>query len=335
MAERTRRWHEGQMVELPKVNPYTIVKFVGDAGNIHIDESGSWHSFWHRQLENGGVVLRHSGGKNGFPDLDTIKRQHERVILHYVGLKVDLLPEDPHTALNFAEAADRLQLEFPGEQQLVSSWIDNLQKVTRDLPTIRGVGALGSVRETLRNLLEGNLGRALNRHKRQAALVISGSVEGTRPEMLRGATDAQLHLLERAHELVSITLGTMQRYNDLEKLQIYWNGIVADLPRTYGGIVRLILDGYPEERLERRVRDDILHERIGVFRKLLELKGQPYKQRAQRFINSKDKVFELWEARNLVGLSNLLQEETEEAEIWKRMVKNLEVGVDFGKYALS
>jgi len=43
------RWRVEQQVEWRGVNPYTIKKLVGSAGNIHITETGRYHVYWHRE----------------------------------------------------------------------------------------------------------------------------------------------------------------------------------------------------------------------------------------------------------------------------------------------
>ncbi len=53
MVEQGPGWRAGQQVETPKVNPYTIVQVIGEAGNIHIDQKGFYHVYWHKESSNG------------------------------------------------------------------------------------------------------------------------------------------------------------------------------------------------------------------------------------------------------------------------------------------
>lgn len=340
MQEKAAQWQEGQLVTWPKVEPYTITKLVREAGNIHISETGRWHVFWHRELANGRQVLVHHGGSKGFTDLDTVKRQHERVILRYVGIAVEIPPEEQEEDIapqvTFPEIAQSLRtLEIPGEQQNVSHWIETLQKTNRDLPQVRTHGDLGRIRDSLGGLLRGNLGRSINKYKRAAATSLENSLQGDRALLLGAVNEAQMQLLLRAQEIVAITLGTMQRYGDLERLQMFWNETIRRIPYIYSGAADILMRDYPQERRERRINIDILHPTVGVFGLLSELKGEPYHSKALQFIELRDRISQLWEERNLMLLAEELKKQAAEAQIWKQRVREQYEGVDFGKYDVS
>src|SRR3989344_940834 len=330
MQERAARWNEGQLVTWPKVEPYTAVMLVGQAGNIHISEVGRWHSYWHRTLPSGRQTLVHHGGIKGFPDLNSVKNQHERVILRYIGLTVDEpkdeKEDDLKPQLTFPQIEDQFRrLEIFGEQQNVNQWIGVLQKAQVDLPRSRTHGDLTVIRESLGELLQGNLGRAINRYKQNAALSIGSSLQGGRSELWSGINEAQKQLLLRAQQTVAITLGTMQRYNDLEIIQSSWNDIVYALPSKYSMAVDVLRNDRPDEVRIRRI--------IGVFDRLTELKGEPYFIKAQEFRKAENRIIELWQARNLKSLETVLTQQAGEAQIWKERIREQYEGIDFGRYA--
>lgn len=339
MQERTALWQEGQLVDWPKVVPYTITKLVGEAGNIHISETGRWHVFWHRELTNGRQVLVHHGGPEGFADLTEVKHQHERILLRYTGIAIPV-PADEQEEVEprstFPEVATQLKtLEIPGEQQSINHWIEILQRANRDLPQARTHTDLGKIKTSIGGLLEGNLGRSINRYKRAAAQHLEGSLQGNRAEMLLATNEAQRELLLRAYQIVAIWMGTARRYNDLERLQMFWNETVERLPHMYAGAADVLVGEYLEERRERRMKIDILHPTAGVFGLLSELKGEPYHSKALQFIESRDRISQLWEARNLMLLAEEFQKQAAEAQIWKQRVREQYEGVDFGKYSIS
>lgn len=340
MAER--QWYEGQMVALPKVTPYSIVQLIGSTGNIHIAETGRYHVYWHREKMVGERLqtqLIHHGGPDGFLNLQAVKNQHERVILRYVGMAVDISPQEQEEGTTpdqtFPQLAQSLRIEIPGEQQKVVDWVNTLQRVSRDLPQIRTHGALSKIREDLANLLEGNLSRSLNRYKQLAATSLVRGLEGSRGTLLARLNDAQLNLLLRAQQTVSITLGTMQRYNDLERLQIAWNEIVAQLPSKSARLIDALAPTYDPQRRERAVIGNLYSPNLGIEAQLVQLKGEPYFSRAMRFLYDLQPTKRLWEERNDRLLSELMMRQLSEMEIWKRRIQEESTGVNFGKYALS
>lgn len=340
MAERN--WLEGQMVSWPKVTPYIIIQIVGSAGNIHIAETGRYHVYWHREKMVGGSMqtqLIHHGGPDGFPILQAVKNQHERVILRYVGIAVDILPQEQEEGITpdqtFPQLAQRLRIEIPGEQQRVGDWVSTLQKVSRDLPQIRSHGALSQIREDLAKLLEGNLSRSLNRYKQLATSSLIHGLEGSRGALLSGLNEAQLNLLLRAQQIVSITLGTMQRYNDLERLQIGWNEIVSQLPSKSARVIDALAPTFDPQRRERAVIGNLYGPNLGIEAQLTQLKGEPYSSRAMRFLHDLQPARRLWEERNDRLLSELMMRQLSEMEIWRRRVQEESTGVNFGKYNLE
>lgn len=338
----------GVEVVWPGENPYKIASLVGEAGHIQIAEgTGRYHVYWHRErLVNGGIreELIHHGGRDGFSDLNAVKRQHERVILRYTGLVVDLPADQVESGAvpeqNFPQIAKQLQVEIPGEQQLVSGWVKTLQDVNRDLPQVTNHGKLSLIREELNNLLAGNLSRSVNRHKVNAARTLQTGLRGSRGELLLSVNQAQLELLIRAQQTVAITLGTMQRYNDLERLQIYWNGLVDQLPAMCANAIRVLRGGIRADRIERVMNLSFVDPNLSIQTKLLELKGEPYFSKANRFLHDLAPVGRLWENRQLEPLGyqemvNILTQQTQELEIWKRRIHEEYEGVNFGKYDLS
>lgn len=341
MQEQRERFEVGQTVEWAKVKPYEIVQLVGPAGNIHISEIGHYHVFWHRELPSGQRVLIHHGGPEGFADLAAVKRQHERVILRYVGVKVEIPSEQqedfaPRPNQTFPELAQGFDhLLIPGEQQLVNQWIGVLLGVSRDLPQATAHPQLSIIRDDLKSLLDGPLGRSINRHKRAAANALETGLRGGRGNLLGSVTETQRQLLFRAQESVSITLGTMQRYNDLERLQLYWNDIVNKAHYTTARATRIFQAGEVQGDLDRQVVRDIVNPRIGLTQMLAELRGEPYLSRAQGVIKSLGRIDELLDRRDHLAIAKILVEQTTQLEVWKRLVREQYVGVGFGRYLLE
>lgn len=339
--------HVGEKVAWPNENPYIIASSIGIAKNIHIAEgTGHYHVYWHRERLVDGKIredLIHHGGKDGFSDLNAVKRQHERIIQRYTGMAVDIASDQAEDGVvpeqNFPQIAKRLQLEIPGEQQSVNVWIKTLQDVSRDLPQVTNHGKLSFIREDLANLLSGNLSRSVNKHKVNAARTLETGLRGSRGELLLSVNRAQLELLIRAQQMVSITLGTMQRYNDLERSQIYWNGIVDQLPGICANAIRVLSGGIPADRIERVMNLSFVDPGQSIQAKLSELKGEPYFSKAQRFSHDLLPVSRLWKDRQskLLGyqeIVNILTKQTQELEIWKRRMHEENEGVNFGKYNL-
>lgn len=348
MAERSR-WQMGQTVDWSKVEPYTIVQLVGEAGNIHISQTGRFHVYWHRQLRDRRIELIHHGGEEGFATLAAVKHQHERVILRYTGLTIQVPLEQaeevseeekqqgpPAFGQTFPQLIEQLgQLEIPGEQQTLNGWIKILQGTNRDLPQVTNHGRLTQIRESLQTLKDG-LDRSINPHKVAAAQALRSGLSGSRGQLLGGINEAQVQLLQRTQQTVAITLGTMQRYNALERLQISWNGVLDRLPANTGRVVlALQKPDFDQEQLTRSVSTYLLHESIGLIGQLSELKGEPYFGRAQKFIEALSPVSRLWEESDYQGMIAVLKEQAQELEIWRRRIKEEYEGVNFGKYALS
>lgn len=354
MIEQHPRWQVGQEVAPPKVNPYKIIQLVGEAGNIHIDQKGFYHVYWHRERPDGQIVLVHHGGEEGFSDLLAVKHQHERVILKYTGMRIDI-PSDQQTEIPPEERAEGLptvdgdfptlagqlrELRLPGEQRVIRQWIGVLQEVSQDLPTVKSHGQLTEIREKLAELLEKkDLIRSTNKYKQVAVSSLQKGVSGGRGDLLSGASEAQLQFLKRAQQTVNITLGTMKRYNDVEKLQITWNGSVESVFST---LVHLFSVLNPDYRVDWRDRalTHALEGASSVFTILNSLKGEPYFSKAQKMIEVLSPVSRRWEARQRQPLlyekmPGALEKPLEEIAIWRQRIQEEYTGVDFGKYALS
>lgn len=343
------RWTKGQEVIRPKVEPYKIVRLIGEAGNIHISEIGRYHVYWHRVLANGKSELVHHGGPQGFDDLKAVMHQHERVILRYTGMTIQLpldqageIPVEeqksglPTSGQTFPELIHEMQIELPGEQKTLGKWIGILQDANRDLPLVRSHGKLSEIRENL-GKVEKDLSRAVNPYKKRAAAVLETGLCGSQGELLAGLNDAQILLLQRAQQTVSIVVGTMRRYNDLEKLQIDWNRIVDGLPRAAAEVLfklqhpSFIDDG----SLERVVRRHILNETFGLEAHLDLLQGETYFSKARQLSRALHPLKGYWEQRDYQGILKVLASQAAELEIWKRRIKAESTGVDFGKYSLG
>lgn len=347
--EERRHWREGQKVSWPKVEPYTIVRLVGDAGNIQISEIGKYHVYWHRENDQGDSYLIHHGGRTGFGSLEAVMHQHERVILGYTGLTIQLppeqvneLPEEEHQTgipvfgQTFPDIIGEMQaLDLPGEQQTLGNWIKTLQDTNRDLPAVNSHGQLTRIREDLDSLRR-NLGRSINSYKKRAGTSLERGLSGSRGQLLFGVNEAQALLLQRAQQTVSIVVGTMKRYNNLEKLMIDWNNTVGRLPGMAGQLMRTLQsrDLYGD-RLQRAVDAHILNGRSSIEAQLNQLQGEPYYSRAQEFAESFSPLRNLWEERNYAGMMRVLNREARELEIWRRRIRERYYGVNFGKYNLT
>lgn len=354
MVEQTPRWQIGQEVVRPRVNPYTIVQLVGEVGNIHIDQRGRYHVYWHRELPDGQIVLIHHGGESGFGTLSAVKHQHERVILRYTGMVIGIpleqqneIPQEeqesgpPTLGRDFPTLATQLsELRLPGEQQIVREWVGVLQDVSQDLPAVRSHGQLAQIREKLDKLLsEKGFVRSINRYKQAAAQSLERSLVGGRSDLLSGASEAQIQLLRRTEQTVAITLGTMKRYNDVERLQISWNEAVNRVVNICGNMSRVLNPNYRADWRDRALSSGV-ESQVGIFAVLEALKGEPYFSKAQELIADLSPIRRLWEARldNPFAYGEMakgLVEPLKELAIWRSRIQDEYTGVNFGKYALA
>ena len=334
-----RKWAIGQEVSRPKVEPYSIVRLVGKAGNIHISSTGKYHVYWHKDMSDEQSTLVHHGGPQGFANLKAVQHQHEWVILRYTGLTIQLPLDqtgDPVSGFTFPELIGSMEVEFPGEQKILGRWVETMQKASRDLPQIRSHGQLSVIREGLAGVGT-ELSRAINPYKKKAAAQLKTGLQGSKGELLLGLSRAQFLLLKRAQQTVSIVVGTMHRYNALEKLQVEWNGIVNRLPFMAAEVVHklqtpsLIDDG----SLDRTIRAYILNETTGFAARLGQLQGEPYFSKAKEFIALLHPVTNHWERKDYQAMLQVLTSQAVELEVWKRRVREESTGVDFGKYNLG
>lgn len=330
------RWQVGQEVNWPKVEPYTIVQLVGKAGNIHISETGHWHTYWHSNPRHPASLV-HNGGPGGFSDIRTVKHQHERVILQYTGVSIKLEPEDVAVGqqLTLPGLAEKIQtINIPGEQQSISTWVSTLQSVSRDIPQIREAQQLDVIKQSLEGLIfRTNLGRSINVYKKAANDALSAGLLGGRAQFLGGVTEAQRQLLLRGHETVLIVAGIMNRHDDLDRLQTSWNRTVLYLPYMYGRTVANLERGVWDDYLKRTMHAEILGEQ-SAFARLEKLKGEPYFSRAQAFLRNRRPIIRSWERKLDSNLLKVLKKQAKDAEVWKRYVEDELTGIDFGKYAL-
>jgi len=299
--------------------------------------------------------LVHHGGAEGFKTLSSVKHQHERVILRYTGMMI-AIPEDQQNEMVEEEQREGIpvmggdfptlirelnQLRIPGEQQIIREWMRELQDINQALPNVTSSGQLTQMRESLQKLLtERSLTNARNRYKKEAVYSLSQSL--ARGSLLLGVNQAQLQLLKRAEQTVSITLGTMKRYNDLERLQIAWNGAID---KVIGELTHLSLALNPNYRSDRResaLKADLGDEKSKgiLFADLESLKGEPYFSKAQLIIEALDPVKRLWQEREANPLSygqmpEVLVKPLQELAIWRGRIKEEYTGVNFGKYSLS
>lgn len=351
MLEQDIRWQIGQEVSLPRVNSYQIIQLVGRAGNIHIDERGHYHVFWRRGDPDGRIVLIHHGGTDGFADLKAVKHQHERVILRYTGMAItvpfsqfdEIPPEEkqdgiPIQGQDFPTLAAQLNtVRLPGEQQVLQRWIGTLQDISQELPAVTNHGHLSQIRERLDKLLsETSLTRSINKYK-QAAVSSLQTARIGQVSLTSGVSEAQLQLLRRAEQTVAITLGTMERYNAVERLQISWNGVVDKLPGMAAFLLKKLQSPHllPDDNLDKVVGRVILHESQSLQGQLNLLYGEPYFGKAQEFIDNLAPVKKCWQERNYQTMFNILTQQAQELEVWKRRVKEEHEGVGFGRYNVT
>lgn len=349
MLKENAAWTLGQEVSWPKVGPYTITRLVGEAGNIHIAKNGRYHVYWHRDISNSKSVLIHHGGSLGFDSLKATMHQHERVILRYTGLSIrvpadqieEVSPEEkkegiPIAGLTFPELLGQMEtLDIPGEQQRINSWVKTLQDTSRDLPHITSHGELSEIREELDKLRQ-DLGKVINPHKKAARSAVEKGLYGSKGELLSGVNKAQIHLLERARQTVSIVVGTMQRYNALERLQVDWNRDVIEVHGNAGYVLK-VLQSSPidDEKVARVIRSNILSDNLGFEAKLQRLQGEPYFSRARQFIDNLHPLRKHWEAKNQKAMISVLADQAIRLELWKQDIKAEYTGVNFGKYNLG
>lgn len=353
-----RPWLRGDNIPLtedPKGRYYIIWDFIGErkkGSNIHIrkneagkeDLDGRYDVYWHS-----GKYLIHHGGEPGFSTIKDVKRQHERVLLGYTGMVIQLpldsgeVPAEeqtegiPTSGIVLPETIRNLRsLEIPGEQQRLNRWIKILQDSNRDLPQVRVSGQLADIRKNLDKVRKA-LWASLDPHKKSAGQKIEEGLAGSKGDLLLAANEAQTELLKRTQQTVSIVVGTMRRYDDLERKQIYWNGIVDSLPGIAGGVLKVLLmpSFIDAQRLERSVSNNILNEKIGIIGKLGELKGQPYYERAKAFLLAFSPLKELAEAGKYEPMIPLLEKQAGELQIWANRNREDNPVSDFGKYNLK
>lgn len=327
------RWQVNQKVSWPKVAPYTIARLVGEAGNIHITPEGKYHVYWHRELPDGTSTIVHHGGPLGFGTLGAVMHQHERVILGYTGLTIEPSISDSTFPQLIAEMKT---LVLPGEQRRINKYIETLQDTTRDLPQVTNHGQLAGIRENLDKLSQ-DLSKAINPYKKGARISLEKGLRGSKGQLLSGVNEAQILLLQRARQTVSIVVGTMQRYNALERLQIDWNRVVEGLPGMAGQLIITLQsrDLIDSDRLDRALSLGILHKDISFEAQLLKLQGEPYFSRAQQLIDRLFPLRKLWEERNYQEILRVLSSQAPDMEIWKRRIREEQSGINFGKYNLT
>ncbi|MFH1766647.1 MAG: hypothetical protein ABH826_00945 [Patescibacteria group bacterium] len=241
----------------------------------------------------------------------------------------------PISGQDFPTIASQLnQLRLPGEQQALREWVGILQDVSQELPTVTNHGHLSQIRERLDKLLsEKSLTHATNIYKQ--AVLRSLRAAGTgQVSLTLGVNEAQLQLLRRAEQTVAITLATMKRYNDVERLQISWNGIVERLPGMAASVLKTLQSPafLLDDNLDKVVRRIILHENQSLEGQLNQLRGEPYFGKAQEFIGNLSPVKKCWQNGGYQTMFNILIQQTQELEIWKRRVKEDYEGVGFGRY---
>lgn len=333
------RWSIFQRVAWPNTDPYEIVRLAGEVGNIHISGTGRYHVYWHRERPDGRLALVHHGGPQGFDSIQSVMDQHERVILGYTGVTIELPSEEARefslSGSTFPQLiAEMNTLVLPGEQRRIHKYIGTLLAATRDLPRATTNGEIAGIRQELKELKR-DLGGSINRHKKAAAASLETGLIGTKGELLSRANDAQLHLLQRSRQTVSIVVGTMERYNALERLQLEWNEIVEGLPGVAGQVLKILESPSSDSEIEKVVRSNVLNKTLGLEGRLLRLQGEPYFGRAQQFIDSLSPLRKLWEERDYQKMLRILRTQALSLQIWKDKVRREYTGVNFGKYNLK
>lgn len=351
-SERRGKWFVGQKIPLTEDkdgSTYTIVGFIGTAGTMQISERGTYYVHWQREKPDGKIVFVRHGGEEGFATLQDVRAQIRRVIVGYTGITVQLpleageVPVEekregiPIAGFTIPEMVREFRtLELPGEQKRLNKMINTLQDSNRDLPAVKVTGQLSGIRQKLREVKR-ELGGSINRHKRDAAASLEEGLTGSEGDLLSAVNKAQIDLLKRSQQTVSILIGTMQRYTDAENKQREWNSIVENLPGSLGSVLKVFqtpsfIDG---ARLERVVRHEILDEKIGIEVKLQELKGQPYLKDAQKFIDPFARLKELAKAGSYLVMIPILEKQILELRFWAERNRDENSIESFGRYDLG
>lgn len=349
-------WSVDKEVTWPQVEPYTIAKLVGEAGTIHIDTKGHYHSFWHRQkLVNGQILTQivHNGGREGFEDLTPVMHQHERVIFRYTGRKM-IIPEEERqetppeelqqesptgyslTFPGLTRGLARLEVELPAEQWLVGQWIETLQKLTRDLVQVKSHGELSQLRGKLVEVAA-QLSNSTDPYKQLARQKLREVGRASnRVEMIRVTGEAEKRLLQRADKIVGVVVGTMNRYNELEKLQVGYTDLIKNVRNSLGELIRLYSRDYHEYQPGQRRRAFragliILSSKV---ESLEQLKGEPYFSKAGQLRRAFGPMLtpELISEDRIEDqvLRRFLHKQAEEVDLWLERAK---IGVDFSRFA--
>jgi hypothetical protein len=340
----------GKEVSLPDGTGYTISGVYGKAGLMHTaSETGNWFIYWHNDKDPS--ILIANGGKTGFSDIFVVRRQMIHIIDRYLGAKVEIDPElweaeeSEGKQLTFEGLANYLgrnldkqrQLEIaenyiiPGEQNLITDWISLLQKTNRDIPQIDGAGRLNIVREQIEDLVI-NLKPATNRYKRSARLYLEEGLKRDAPELLGSVIKAQVELLQRSQQIVGKTEGIMARLNDLDIVQLSWNGLIAHIPGTLAHIA-LAMDPEYDEVRRQRAMGSFFSPNAGIFQKLGELRGEPYYSRAQIYLKALAPIQQAWQKGDRGRVKSLIDKQIPSMKEWYREVREQTTGIQFNRFA--
>lgn len=331
---------------------------------------GVWFSYYHDTNDQSLVIAQ--GGKRGIRDIDTLRRQMVHIVDNYLGTTITI---DPNLWLEQARGGRQLTFQglatdlkenaqrreelgipdeyvIPGEEQLISQWIENLTYINSTLPEIgNNIGRFAQVQKDVAGIAD-RLRPATNRFKQRAAQYLSESLEKSEEDQqphedeksrkdqlaedkakaLGAVMEAQIALLQRSQDIVTKTAGIMARLNDLDRVQLSWNGYIREFPTTLAHIATVMDEGV-NEVVRRVTMSSALSERIGIFWKLDQMTGQPYFTRAQDYKIDLGPIVQLWERKDLSGIKNLVDEQNKGIKEWAREVSQQQGAVILGRFA--
>ena len=248
---------------------------------------------------------------------------------------------------------------IPGEQQLTRRWIEKLVYINSTLPEI-GIN-IGRFAEVQREVAEiaNSLRPSTNRFKQKAAQYLTEGLDKSKDDQqpddqqpnedeksrknqlpedkartLRAVMKAQIELLKRSQDLVTKTAGIMGRLNDLDIVQLSWNGYIREFPTTLAHIADVMNEESSE--VARRVTiSSALSESTGIFWKLDQMTGEPYFTRAQDYKKDLSPIIQLWQGKDLSGIKNLVDELNKGIKEWAREVSQQQGAVILGRFAAA
>jgi len=307
-------------------------------GHLLVDkERGNLHVYWYHMVKQGNEfvkVLTHHGGPSGFSDIQKGIDQHSRVIDRYMGVETELVqsPEDkdeglltpPFNLRTYAQAlrigVDRI--EIPGEKRWIGECLYLVERAIRGATIKMPAAELQSRLDSL-SQLQTKFSRSSNPFMQQTSLHLVSAVNAAqmedRDKTMVSLLGMEEDLNKRAQEMNEILGATIRRLSILEKVRNSSEDVVTvvhfDVARA-------------KERWD-KAKDDQERERIILnitnllgFRRLSELRVQPFRSRAQRKpLQRLGKLGEYWAEGSMEMVGKTLTDGSRDLINWRAQIR--------------